>query len=164
MTEKQFLFSKKQLFSYMVKFFFPLLPPLFTQAMAAKNITSPIAIFDPCTHEKKSSTPSTKKVVPMCDDQWQHRLWRVRSVARLFFVPYLGSYFQIKVLWVWRRDQFLKVGTSIVLQSLSYQYYLWMFFVCGEAHIMELSKLFVLLGWWVWWPFSISTFFKIRNF
>ncbi len=31
------------------------LPPPFTQATAAKNITSPIAIFDPCTHEKNSS-------------------------------------------------------------------------------------------------------------
>ena len=47
----------------MLKIFFP---PLFTQAMAAKNITSPIAIFDPCTHGKKFFTPSTKKVVPMC--------------------------------------------------------------------------------------------------
>ena len=54
----------------MVKFFFPLLPPLFTQAMAAKNITSPIAIFDPCTHGKKFFTPSMKKVVPMCGGEW----------------------------------------------------------------------------------------------
>ncbi len=43
------------------------LPP-FNQAPAAKNITSPIAIFDPCTHEKKFFPPSTKKVVPMCGE------------------------------------------------------------------------------------------------
>ena len=50
-------------------YFLPL-PPLFTQAMAAKNITSPIAIFDPCTHEKKFFTPSKKKVVPMFEDSY----------------------------------------------------------------------------------------------
>ena len=44
-------------------------PPPFTQAKAAKNITSPIAIFDPCTHEKIFFPPSTKKVVPMCAEE-----------------------------------------------------------------------------------------------
>ena len=46
--------------------FLPTPFPPYTQATAAKNITSPIAIFDPCTHEKKFFPPSTKKAVPMC--------------------------------------------------------------------------------------------------
>ncbi len=50
----------------MCKIFSPSLHPPFTLAMAAKNITSPIAIFDPCTHEKNFFPPSTKKAVPMC--------------------------------------------------------------------------------------------------
>ena len=64
--KKHFLFSNKQLFSFMCKIFSPPLHPLFTQARTAKNITSHIAIFDPCTHQKKFFPPSTKKAVPMC--------------------------------------------------------------------------------------------------
>ena len=48
----------------MLKNFFPPFPPSSPQAMAAKNITSRTAIFDPCTHRKKFFTPSTKKWYP----------------------------------------------------------------------------------------------------
>ncbi len=67
MTEKTTFILQQAIFFFYVKIFLSSpLPPLFTQAMAAKNITSPIAIFDPCTHEKNFFTPSMKKVVPMC--------------------------------------------------------------------------------------------------
>ena len=66
MTEKNTFFATSNYFLPCYNFSSPPLPPLFTQAMAAKNITSPKAIFDPCTHEKKLFNPPTKKVVPMC--------------------------------------------------------------------------------------------------
>ncbi len=55
--------------------------------MAAKNITSPIAIFDPCTHEKKFFTPPTKKVVPMCGGKvWINQYnYSVASFSSLYF-------------------------------------------------------------------------------
>ncbi len=55
-------------FHLCVKKFSPPPPFPFTQAKAAKNITSPKALFDPCTHGKKFLTPSTKKVVTMCGE------------------------------------------------------------------------------------------------
>ena len=51
----------------------PPLPPPFTQATSAKNITSSIAIFDPCTHETFFFPPSAKKAVPMCDSSSHSR-------------------------------------------------------------------------------------------
>ncbi len=65
--KKSFFCSSKQLFPFIWKnFLLPPFPPPFTQATAAKSITSPIAIFHLCTHEKKFFPPSTKKAVPMC--------------------------------------------------------------------------------------------------
>ncbi len=60
--------------------------------MAARNITSPIAIFDPCTHEKKFFTPSTKKVVPMCGRN--STVHRFRSLSPPCNNPYLMPSFR----------------------------------------------------------------------
>ncbi len=67
MIEKNHFYKQQAiiLFYMNIFIFFPLHPP-FTQATAAKNITSPIAIFDPCIHEKKFFPNSTKEAVPMC--------------------------------------------------------------------------------------------------
>ena len=65
MTEQTFFIEQQTNILLYVKKIIPPLPP--SSPMAAKNITSPIAIFDPCTHGKKFFTPSTKKVVPMCE-------------------------------------------------------------------------------------------------
>ena len=59
----------KKLLSFCCHFFikiFPLLHSPFTQAMAAKNITSPGSIFDPCTHEKNLHLLYEKSCAHVC--------------------------------------------------------------------------------------------------
>ncbi len=83
------LFSSKQLVSYMCKIFFPFpLSPLFTQATTAKNITSPIANFDPCKHKKilpplyeKSGAHVLAQVFSISWLVQEHLLGRIRSAG-----------------------------------------------------------------------------------
>ncbi len=73
--EKVFKNSQRAIF--ILKHFFcpsPLHPLPFTQTTAAKNITSPESIFDPCTHSRKSYSS-------LCEKSLAH-VWRAPTLPR----------------------------------------------------------------------------------
>ncbi len=87
MTEKPFLFSSNKLFFYMLKKFSSTPPsPLFTQAMAAKNITFSKAIFESCTHKTIFSPPLRKKcpcVLTSLTKDDNGKYWKVVPVEQI---------------------------------------------------------------------------------